>query len=176
VNCAGLPDPERFEVVCDQLSFPSRHRSSGSGRAFGILAVVASAALAAALAFTHASFWSDWMFFWAPQAAVLALLSLMYQPPGPAIVAGTALALSAHLAVFALCAGFPHHGNLAGWLYYYIAMPGAAGGALLAATCFRDWQERHRSLVIARTAAVVAIGIVVGHLFAWALLNYLERA
>ena len=139
-----------------------------------ILAVLSGVAVAAAFALAAPTFWPAWIFYWAPQACVLALLLLIFEPPSPAIFTGVALALALHVLVFGLVVGFASGAGPAAWVYYYCAVPGPAAGAIAAVIWSGGTSERPANVVVARAVAMVVTGAVAGQLLAWCIVRPLQ--
>ena len=139
-----------------------------------ILAVLSGISVAAVIALAAPMFWPAWMFHWAPQACVLALLLLVFEPPSPAIFTGVALALALHVLVFALVAGFAPGADPSTWVYYYFAVPGAAAGAMAAVVWSGGTPQRPANVVVARAVAMVATGAAAGQILAWCIVRSLQ--
>ncbi|WP_025130736.1 hypothetical protein [Pseudomonas sp. PH1b] len=73
-------------------------------------------------------FWSNFAWYWLPQALILGLLLLTR--PSLALFTGVALALSAHLQLMCLWINAPE--DVMGWLFYLFDFPGALIGTLIA--------------------------------------------
>jgi hypothetical protein len=139
-----------------------------------ILAVLSGVTVAAAIALVAPMFWSAWMFYWAPQACVLALLLLIFEPPSPAIFTGVALALALHVLVFSLVVAFVPGAGSTTWVYYYFAVPGSAAGAITAVIWLGGIPERPANVVVARAVAVVVTGAVAGQILVWCIVRSLQ--
>ena len=114
-------------------------------------------AVSAALAPYDAGFWSNLLFYWVPQACVLGMLCL-YKPPRPAVFAGLALALAAHLALFGAWLLSRQHPESLAWLGYLFSLPGAVLGSFLALSWLAR-REEHRPIVI---GAAVGFAVFAG--------------
>jgi hypothetical protein len=125
---------------------------------FAALASIAlGIAISVALAPNDSSFLSNLLFYWVPQACVLALFSL-YKPPRPAVFAGIALALATYLALFGTWLFSRRHPESLTWLGYLLSLPGAVVGSFAAI----NWLGRNNALRPSVIAAATAIAALLG--------------
>lgn len=113
-------------------------------------AVALGAESAAAISGWNAYFLANFLFMWGSQAALcLLLLALRARPAVIAVIAGTSLATTVHLALFCLwVTTLPTREGAMAWLGYVFALPGGGCAALLMATRIDKKHAGSRTLLL----------------------------
>lgn len=106
-----------------------RYRTSTQEIIFTLCCILIGVVAAATIAPKNSYFFSNFMFYWLPQAALLAIL-LITRCRLP-IICGVALILSGYLVCFNLWASSRPHLDSMTWLGYIFSFPGAAIGAFI---------------------------------------------
>ncbi len=107
-----------------------------SGETLSALAcILVGGIVAAVLAPRDADFAPNFLFFWLPQGAIVAVVGLLRSRP--AVIAGVALALAIYLAGFGAWILTRRHPESMAWLGYLFSLPGAT----LAAIGVALWQK-----------------------------------
>jgi ABC-type Fe3+ transport system permease subunit len=120
-----------------------------------ITSIAIGIAVSAAFALRGSWFLSNLLFYWVPQACVLSLFCLN-KPPRPAVFAGAALALAAHLGLFGAWLFSRQPPESMAWLGYLFSLPGAVVGSFLALGWLARRKE-HRPVVIGVEVGVAAL-------------------
>lgn len=123
---------------------------------FAIIALIIGLGVAAGVASRAPRFsWSNFSFYWLPQAAVLGILPFL--APSPALFGGVACALACYLAAFAKWLFSRSHPDSMAWIGFYLSLPGALIGAGTARAVVARWPTLHPVAI-----ALLGFGLVIG--------------
>jgi hypothetical protein len=122
-------------------------------------AVLFGMTVSAMLAVRSPAFLANFLWYWAPQATVIALLWPL--KPRPAALAGVAIMLALYLSAFGWWLLSRERPDSLAWLGYLFSFPGAAASAVAAVIWLRGHRVSSALLVASVAAGTVLVGIVV---------------
>lgn len=129
-----------------------QHRASIYEIIFTIFCIAIGISVATYISPKNSYFFGNFIFYWLPQALVLAIIFIArYKFP---IICGVALLLSVYLACFHLWVFSNSQPESMAWLGYIFSLPGAAIGALLSAPIVK-YCEIKRSFMLGATALLI---------------------
>lgn len=129
-----------------------------------LVGVLSGMVVSISLAPKDQQFAGNFFFTWLPQLLVLSVVSI--NKPRPAVHAGAACALAAHLAGFGWWVSSLQQSSGMVWLGYLFALPSGAGGGIAAAVWLRT-RPKLNAFVTAGVGALGTLGgLIVGQLIA----------
>jgi len=129
---------------------------------FALLAVLVGFFVAAFLAPWDSYFLGNFVYYWGSQLAVVGV-SLIFKPR-PIVLAGIATSLVIYLGAFGLWVHSLPARDAMVWLYYFLSLPGALGGAVVSTFVFPHKSSATASVAGLSTIAIVWAGAI---LFLW---------
>ncbi len=124
---------------------------------FAVFCILIGVAVAIYLSPKDSYFFENFIFYWLPQAIVIAILFIArYKVP---IICGAALILSTYLVCFYLWIFSKPHPESMAWLGYVFSFPGAVIGALSSAPIAKRFEIKHSVLLGATALVFTFIGL-----------------
>lgn len=147
-----------------------RYRISIQEIIFTLSCILIGVAAAVMIAPKNSYFFSNFTFYWLPQAVLLATL-LITRCRLP-VICGVALILSGHLVCFNFWISSKPHPDSMTWLGYLFSLPGAAIGAFSSALAVKHFKI-DSSLILGGIAfSFTLVGLILNQVFICTTLMY----
>lgn len=135
------------------------------------ICIILGACVSVALGPKDSFFFPNFLFFWGSQVLLIAAFVLLFRPRA-AVVAGIAFSLALYLGLFGSWVFIRSYPDSMAWLGYVLSLPGAAVGAVFAASLPQRKPNLGSLAVGLAAAASVASGIAANQLLVCSTLMY----